>query len=270
MPQPGPQDISTFSCHFIVKSGIMKSDSMGLIPSFRVEMDIYDVLYLSYLVPEERLRPAVPDRLPFAVTSAGKTVISIVIFHSRNVRASFFPLLHFTYDQANIRTYVLDPLTGKESVFFLKSGITSPFIASVTSLLRIPWHSISMNLDARYANESVNRYAVEGSWGDRFKILVNENREPLTPVGPFQTAQEAARFLTGPSVGFYGQAGGLIRFEVHHSEIRPLWGRISEIELPLLARPGLLTEDEMRLPFSTLVAAHARFTVFMPPSKVAL
>jgi uncharacterized protein YqjF (DUF2071 family) len=101
---------------------------MGLIPSFSVEMDIYDVLYLSYVIPEERPRPAVPDSMRIAAPSPGKAVISVVIFRSKNVTASIFPFIHFAYDQANLRTYVIDPITGRNAVFFLKSAITSRLI----------------------------------------------------------------------------------------------------------------------------------------------
>ena len=92
---------------------------MGLIPSFTVQMDIYDVLYLSYIIPEERLRPAVPHKIRLAAPIQGKAIISLVIFRSKNVTASLFPFIHFNYNQANLRTYVIDPPTGKNAVFFL-------------------------------------------------------------------------------------------------------------------------------------------------------
>jgi len=243
---------------------------MSLIPSFVVKMDIHDVLYLSYLIPEKRLRPAVPDNMSFAVTLQDKTLLSLVIFHSKNVRASFFPFLRFEYDQANIRTYVLDPITGKPAVFFLKSGITSPLIAAITRMLRIPWQSISMSLDAPPDNSPSYRYGAEGNWEDVFNICLTENKDLNMDLEPFQTPEEATHFLTGPSVGFYGSPSGVIRFEVEHSPIRPSMGKISAITFPILVRSGFVTDEELWFPHSVLIAPHGSFNVSMPPTKVSI
>ncbi|MBA4417954.1 MAG: hypothetical protein C0392_08600 [Syntrophus sp. (in: bacteria)] len=242
---------------------------MNLIPSFTVLMEIHDVLYLSYLIPEKRLRPAVPDTMPFAVTSQGKTIISLVIFHSRNVRASFFPFFRFDYDQANIRTYVLDPVTGKPAVFFLKSGITSPLIAAITRILGIPWQSVSMRLDVQRDNNSLYQYAARGDWEGDFNISLQEDRDTLADMEPFRTPEEAIHFLTSPSVGFYGSSGGVIRFEVQHSAIKPSMGKISAINFPLLIRSGLLTDGELWFPHSALIAPRGLFSVSMPPTRVS-
>jgi hypothetical protein len=247
----------------------MKTDSMGFIPSFTVQMDIHDVLYLSYLIPEKRLRPAIPDNVRFA-SFQGKTIVSLVIFHSKNVRASFFPFFRFYYDQANIRTYVLDPITGKPAVFFLRSGITSPFVAAITRILRIPWQSISMRLDVQHDSDPSYRYTVEGNWEGDFDIRLNENKHPPIDMEPFQTPEEATHFLTSPSVGFYGSSGGIIRFEVKHSAIRPSMGKISAIDFPMLVHSGLLTDEELWFPHSALIARRGLFTVSMPPTRVSI
>ena len=243
---------------------------MNLIPSFKVTMDIYDVLYLSYLIPEKRLRPAVPYNMPFAVTFQDKTLLSLVIFHSKNVRASFFPFLRFNYDQANIRTYVFDPITGKPAVFFLKSGITSPLIAAITKILRIPWQSISMCLDAPPDNSESYRYNAKGNWENLFNIRLTENQDHVMNMEPFQTREEATRFLTGPSMGFYGSSNGVIRFEVEHSAIRTSMGKISAIAFPLLVRSGFVTDEELWSPHSALIAPHGNFSVSMPPTKISI
>ena len=243
---------------------------MGLIPSFTVQMDIHDVLYLSYLIPEKRLRPAIPDNVPFAVTFQDKTIVSLVMFHSKNVRASFFPFFRFDYDQANIRTYVVDPITGKPAVFFLKSGITSPLIAAITRVLRIPWQSISMRLDVQHGNNGSYRYAVEGNWEGDFTIRLKENQDPLVDMEPFQTPEEATHFLTGPSVGVYRSSGGVIRFEVQHSAIEPSMGKMSAIHFPVLVRSGLLTDEELWFPHSVLIAPHGLFSVSMPPTRISI
>lgn len=244
---------------------------MGLIPSFTVEMDIYDVLYLSYIIPEARFRPAVPDKIRLVAPSQGKAIISLVMFHSKNVTASLFPFVHFAYDQANLRTYVIDPRTGKNAVFFLKSGITSRFISIATRLLHIPWQVVSLRLDTGYDNENrLTSYAIEGHWQNPFDIILKENQNIMTNQEPFSTPEEAMRFLTGPAIGLYNTHGGLVRFEVKHSEIKPATGTISRIDFPMLTRSGILTDNELWKPQSVLVAPDGHFTIYMPPTKLRL
>jgi uncharacterized protein YqjF (DUF2071 family) len=242
---------------------------MGLIPSFTVRMDIHDILYLSYLVPEIALRPTVPKQIGFSVSSDGRTIVSLVLFRSRNVRASFLPFVHFAYNQANVRTYVLDPVTGTPAVFFLKSGITSPLVAAVTGVLKIPWQAISMDLDAQQSDSSpFYRWTVRGNWERDFHIQVRQSQG--MQVNPFQSPEALVNFLTGPSVGLYSSPGILIRFEVEHSPIKPIMGTVSAIDFPLLADSGFLTAEELRSPQSVLLASRAVFKVAMPPTKVSL
>jgi len=244
---------------------------MGLIPSFTVKMDILDVIYLSYLIPEERLRSAVPTALNIASPVAGKAIISLVIFHSRNVRASIFPFLRFTYDQFNLRTYVTDPVTGSTAVFFLKSGITSRFIAAATNLLGIPWQPVSLHLGGSLSdrNTFVDQ-TITGYWENPFEITLNRNRYVDSDLQPFSSVQEAIHFLTGPAAGFYNTSGGLIRFQVKHSKIEPLTGSISAINCPILSQSGLMTDEETRYPQSLFIAPEGHFTVYMPPVKLQL
>jgi Uncharacterized conserved protein (COG2071) len=244
---------------------------MGLIPSFTVQMDIYDVLYLSYIIPEERLQPAVPDNIRLASPVQGKAIISLVIFRCKNVTASLFPFVHYNYDQVNLRTYVIDPPTGKNAVFFLKSGITSRFISVITNLLQIPWQSVSLSLDTRYDNEGgFAHYAVEGNWDGAFNIVLNANRDPAVNPKPFNALDEAIRFLTGPAVGFYATSRGLIRFEVKHSEISPAMGVVSSVHLPMLPLSGFVMNEELWRPDSVLVAPDGHFTIYMPPTRLCL
>ncbi|MEN6615716.1 MAG: DUF2071 domain-containing protein [Syntrophorhabdus sp.] len=231
-------------------------------------MDITDVLYLTYLVPESRLRPAVPEAIPFAMAHHGKTFLSLVIFHTKNARASFFPFLSFNYDQVNVRCYVRDPVGGQPAAFFLHSGITSRSVSCITRLLKIPWPAMSLSINATYRNETVNYYSAEGAWNSEFLIELKADAHHDHDYAPFTGASDTAECLTSPAIGFYKVSGGVIRFEVEHESIVPSGTNITSVQFPLLEALGFLTKEEMRDPHSALVTPHAFFRVMLPPRMI--
>jgi hypothetical protein len=128
-----------------------------------------------------------------------------------------------------------------------------------------------MRIDTGHDDEHhFTRYAAEGHWEGPFNIILKENRTSGITPALFQTLQEEMHFLTGPTGGFYNTSGGLIRFEVKHSEIKPAMGTISAINFSMLTQTGLVTDDELRNPQSVLIAPDGHFTVYMPPTKLRL
>jgi hypothetical protein len=67
----------------------------------RVEMSLHHVLYVSYLVPESRVRGLVPESLTLAVVERDSVFVSVVILRSAGVRLSSLPFLKFNYNQVN-------------------------------------------------------------------------------------------------------------------------------------------------------------------------
>ncbi len=204
-------------------------------------MDITDVLYLTYMVPEMRLRPSVPDRIPFAMTYKGMTFISLVIFHSKNVRASLFPFIHFNYDQVNVRTYVRDPVTGQTAVLFLHSGITSQVVSFLTKLLKIPWPAMALTIDAAFENDRAKRYTADGNWGGDLHIDTGDTAGTGRDYEPFRDIAGAVQFLITPTVGFYTVSGGVIRFEVEHTSATLSGNDAVSVRFPMLEAYGYLT-----------------------------
>ena len=227
-------------------------------------MDLHDLLYLSYMIPGERLRPYIPRPIPFAYLREGMAIFSLVIFHCRDVKVSFLPLLRFSYDQVNLRTYVIDPVSGRPAVLFLKSGISSRLVSVATNMLGIPWHFVSMKMLAEYGGNGLVRYNAEGQWEGRFRMTLEAGAEPVGR-GPFESAHEAARSIMGPQTGFFIIPSGLARVEVRHPETEPFLARVSHVEFPLSQCLGLLSEDELPAPFNAIVVAKAHFVVSMPP-----
>jgi hypothetical protein len=247
----------------------MKVISMRVIPKFSVEMALWDLLYVSYLIPAARLRASVPDSLSPAILDGDKVFISLVIFRTTDVRVVGLPAVRFAYSQVNLRTYVVDPMTGKPAVLFLRSGITSRVMALATGLLRVPWENIPFSLKAEQdRDDRYIRYSAQGNWEGFLEIEAAEEGACPARINPFSGPEEGIRYLTAPTVGLYHRDGRMIRFEVLHSEIRPREGRVLNIRFPLLTDSGVLTETEIRQPDCVLLAPSALFRVYLPPETV--
>ena len=196
---------------------------MKLIPSFSVAMDIYDVLYLSYLIPESKVQPYIPGSLTPATIRNKMVFLSVVCFHSKDVRIAGFPFIKFSYDQINIRAYVRDPDSGKNGVLFLYSGITSPVIAMSANILGFPWENIPFQL--RAVKDDSNRYMeyrATGTWRGNIDISVEENTSSPACTDLPPDLKNTIQHITVPGIGFYNTRGGVLRFEVKHTEIKPI------------------------------------------------
>jgi len=242
---------------------------MKLIPSFSVSMDISDVLYLSCLIPAPRVAPYIPKPLSPAPFADNKVFLSVVCFHSKNVKLAGLPFRKFSYNQINIRTYVTDPIKGKNGVLFLFSGINSSFISISTNILGFPWRNIPFALKtAREENGQYNQYHATGIWNGAIDIRIAE--EPFSSVSPDQSLnfRETVQHITSPALGFYNIRGSALCFKVNHTEIKPVTGKILHIDFPFLTSSGLLTEAELTKPESILLADKGTFTIFLPPQKI--
>jgi hypothetical protein len=237
------------------------------LPPFSVKLDITDVAYVTYMVPAERLRPVVPKNIVLAM-NGGKAFLSLVLFHNRKVRASFFPFIRFNYDQMNVRTYITDPLTGKTAVLFLHSGITSATMSFATKFLGIPWPEISLAINAAHNHDRV-AYSAVGEWGGEVDIRLRESGGP-EDYTPFQDMKEAVEFLVTPTAGVYAVPEGVIRFEVQHTFVVPSAGSPVSIHFPMLEKLGYLVNEEVRHPHNILITGHGFFRVLLPPKLIRL
>ncbi len=238
---------------------------MRIIPGFTVSMGIYDVLYLSFLVPVERVLSYLPAPLQPAPFTEGKVFLSIVCFRSRDVKVGGIPFLKFAYDQINVRTYVRDPLTGKNGVLFIFSGIASRFIAFSVNALGFPWRNIAFRLKTDKGSDSFyNRYEAHGFWQGDIDLSISQGECDR----PDSSPEETVRYITSPGIGFYNIKGRPLRFEVQHTEIKPRPVKVRKMTFPLLLLNGLVTDEEYGSPDSALLADKGVFTVFLPPSRV--
>lgn len=219
-----------------------------------VKMDLRDVLYVSYLVPSTRIRPLVPSALPLASID-DRVFVSLVAMQCRRVHLSALKWPVFNYDQLNLRTYVIDPQTGKPAVYFFKSGVSSRFIPAATRLFGIPWQRISFALRIEGSGiNNIDTYRASGHWyGDidiEMQTSADINRDAAT-----------VEHITGPMAGFIGKGNRLKRIDIEHKalEIRAL--SLSRIKFQLPVEEGLLLESELGSPDSVLMVPVSKFTI---------
>jgi hypothetical protein len=101
-----------------------------LVPVVAESSDITDVVYLNYVVPEERLEPLVPAELELQRIGpdGGAALFSILTFrHGHFGPALLGPLRRLLPSpiQTNWRIYVRDPRTRTHGVYFVTTAITS-------------------------------------------------------------------------------------------------------------------------------------------------
>jgi len=229
----------------------------------QVEMLLHNVLYVSYLVPVSRVRPLVPGLLPLSTVGDDQVFISVVAFKSANVRSHFFGFPRFNYNQINIRTYVKDPQTEKQGVYFLFSGITSRFSAFLTSLMGLRWEYAKFVLHISDTNSIEERlWQTKGRWHGDLCIEASTTATSLKELPPFKNAKEAIAYLTGPLVGFYSSNSSIKHLKIWHPTIEPYLATVNTIHLPPLDGLGLLKGDEKP---NVMYVPESPFSIFLPP-----
>jgi len=222
-----------------------------------IKMDLESLVYISYLVPTDRIRQFVPEVLPIASDEGDKAYVSFVAMKCRRVRLTGLPWPRFNYDQLNLRTYVSDPQTGTPAVYFLSSGVSIGIVPLITRLLGIPWEKISLDMGSGLKPG----YQGRGDWLGQidFEVEPQANEALQEPL---------VRHLTGPMMGFIGDRSKLRRFRISHRSLEVKRAVLNYIRFQLPVDKGLIMEDELQNPDSVLMVPKAEFTVYMPPHRV--
>ncbi len=234
----------------------------------RVAMQLRDVLYITYVVPEGSLRDMVPDFIKLAALENGSAFISVVVLRCTRVRINALPFVRFNYNQLNIRTYIIDPVTGKHGVYFLESGVTSHLISIATRTLGIPWQHIGIDLQVTPDN---NRrrcfYSASGIWHSGFHITAAETPESLNKLTLFTDLESAVDYLVRPMIGFFETKSGHIgRFTIWHQDIMPQVWQLQQVDFPLLNELGII--EDIDNPYSVFFLPQADFYIYMPPGFI--
>lgn len=230
-----------------------------------VRMTLKDVLYISYDVPMTKLRKLVPEPLQLATLGKDMAFISIVVLRSTRVRLTTLPFLRFNYNQLNIRTYVIDPVSGRNAVYFLNSGVTSVMISLMTRISGIPWQYIDLNIELNPHQEILSCLA-RGNWQGNYYIKCQALSEDLKEIPLFENNKDAVDFLIRPLIGFIGDNRRLGRFEIQHPEVEPQNWQLTEFDFPLFSDLGVV--DESNKPHSVFFLPTADFSIYLPPRKI--
>jgi hypothetical protein len=237
----------------------------------RVEMSLHHVLYISYLLPESKVRYLVPEPIPLSVVDRDKVFVSVVILQSSGVRLSTLPFPKFTYQQVNIRTYVIDPHSGQQAVFFLRSGVTSSVISLLTRSVSIPWEHIGVRLEINTDRRGIYRYyKADGTWGLPFSLIAEEELEVPLIISYLEDINMAINYLVRPLIGFFSQKGKATRFRIWHPEVKPRSGIVKHIDFPLLKSLNLLDDTEISKPDNVLILPNAYFYIYVPPGRIRI
>lgn len=231
----------------------------------RVEMILRDVLYISYAVPKAKLLPLVPGSLELATVEGDTAFISLVIFQSTRVRLRALPFMTFDYYQFNIRTYVIDPVSGRNAVYFLRSGVTSRLISLATRSIGIPWEFIDLKVST-VSSKGSKCLQVSGNWENKIYLearAASENNQAPTLFG---STASAIDFLVRPLIGFVGGGNRTRRFTIWHSEVQPeIWSLVT-MECPVFQEIGAVSDYVNT--HSVFYLSSADFSVFLPPKKI--
>ncbi len=233
-------------------------------------MHLEDMLYVNYLVPGERIAGLLPGELKPALVGEGKVFLSLVIFKG-NTRGLFhIPAPPVPFDQVNIRTYVVDPRSGKTAVYFIKCGIRGRFITFMYKALSgMPVEHCPFRITAE-ADEQGNygSYRVKGLWRGPLTITAAGDSPVLTRFDPFESVDGALQYLVDPLAGFYRAWGGLRRLEIFHEPLKPGVCSAIDVSFPYLESMGLLSAGEIREPHNLLIVPQTPFEIFLPPERM--
>lgn len=232
-------------------------------------MRLKDMLYVSYLLPQERIAGLLPRGLRPAPAGEGKAFLSLVIFKGNTEKAFRIPAPPIPFDQVNIRTYVIDPHNGEVAVYFIRCGINGRFITFMYKTLSgMPVEHCPFEITAETGEEGeYGSYRVEGNWHGRFSIAAAETAAALTGLDPFPGVDEALLYLMDPLSGFYPAWGGLRRLEIFHEPLKPRVCRAVRASFPYLENLGVLSAGEIGKPHNLLLVPHTPFEIFLPPKK---
>jgi hypothetical protein len=236
-------------------------------PLFSISAILRDVLYLSWLLPTERVRARLPPGLSLMPLprAPGRAWVSAVLMNCHAVRVAYLPWPRFTYAQFNARTYVRDPATGNPAAFFFFSAVSQGTMSRLASWNRLTWENIELAVSL-----DENLWRAEGHWRGPLAVEASIDEAPGGPLAHFPGPAGALEELVLPQVGFYRSGPRLARLQTRHPETPLHATRPEKVRLPVMVESGLLTRTEIGQPDSAFLVREAPFRAWLPPAFTRL
>jgi uncharacterized protein len=198
------------------------------------------LLFLHWRVPEERLRPLIPERL-IIDTWEGTAWVGVTPFTMWNVRPTFLPPMPFISEthELNVRTYV--HLDGVPGVWFFSLDAANPLAVYGARLgFHLPYYRAEMELreegrTIRYRSRRTHRDAppaeFEASW---------TTGEPLPDAAP-----ETRDFFLVERYCLYAEnRGKLYRGRIFHRPWPLAEATLIQLSSTMLEAQGITTPTE--------------------------
>jgi len=215
-----------------------------------------DLLFAHWPVPQDLLRPLVPEVLPLD-TFEGKCWVAVTPFHMTGVRPRFVPSLPgiSAFPELNVRTYVT---YGKRpGVFFFSLDAANGLAAWAARLTyRLPYFWATMRVDV--VNGWVNYSSVRNRRA--------EFKGKYRPAGPVKLRQRGTleRWLTERYCLYTVVRNSVYRAEIHHEQW-PLQDAEAEIATNTMAQAAGINLPQIR----PLLHFSKRLPVLVWPLKKA-
>ncbi len=245
-------------------------------------MDIITTLrhfaLVTYALPAERVRPHVHDRFcldSYAGPDGTSLVwLSVVPFADQDFRFARLPWLRFHFGQTNYRTYIVDPHTKQQAVWFFGTTLDSATVLLPRYVWRLPWRHGRIRFDCRYDSRSqrYRRYhmTTRSRWAPA-RLELEDSGRPVEALSGFSDLEDALVRLTHPLTGYYYRRdGSLGSYSIWHDRLHCTVAAVRHARFDLLDRLGLVPFAEQQQPHSVLLQHETEFIIHLPPRGVAL
>ena len=234
-----------------------------------VGMHLTDMLYVSYLVPAGQLAGHLPEGLEPALVDGENVFVSLVIFRGKTSAMAMVPSPRIPFDQVNIRTYVIDPVTKKPAVYFVRCGISGRLITFLYRVLSgMPVEHVPFVIEAeRDYGGRYRMHTVRGDWQGPFHVSATEVLPALVELEPFPDVAAAIGYLIDPLIGFYLDRGRLKRLEVYHKPLVPRVFSADTVSFPILDRLGIVDRQGDERPHNILLVPFTPFHIYLPARR---
>jgi uncharacterized protein YqjF (DUF2071 family) len=219
-----------------------------------VLVTIQDLLIVTWRRDPGELHSLLPPVLAPA-TVDGAAFSSVLVFRNRALRPAYLRFPRFSGPQVNVRTYVLDPATGRAgAVYFHSIELASRAVSTLArTLLRVPFFHRRFRLERRGhggANWSAR--------GDGIDVSAVEGEARPAP-------DSLVDLWTNPHSGYFVAPSGRLKgWSIWHraQQLRSL--HAERLILEPAARIGL----EGRAPVSIYLVESVDYEVYLPPRTV--